>query len=362
MTRLSFALALPMTLIALAACSDEPTQPNAPGDQISRRAFLRGRLEYLDSEGPPPARTDWGLYRYGLRRVRELDRVRHRGKNRWRLDVSGSRPTACPRIRGPGSQEVTNVYNTNGVGKIGSRLYFNGGWDYGSGTPLAFGQTWAYDYTNGRLIKKADMPKATADGVSGVISNKLYVLPGTCSGDEYPNPRYCANEDIRTLFRYDPSTNTWVTRASAPHVHTNAAAGVINGKFYVAGGARDLGLNAAFDVYDPGNEHLEDTRPIAHRQLVHVGRCGERQAPRGRVGLQQRQPRHAHLLLRPRDQQVDGQDLAPEPRRAHSGRPQRQVLRPLRGRDRFMLRLRAAEPAVHAVIAVCASAHNGCAR
>jgi hypothetical protein len=40
----------------------------------------------------------------------------------------------------------TNVYNTNGVGKIGSRLYFTGGWDYGSGTPLAFGQTWAYDY------------------------------------------------------------------------------------------------------------------------------------------------------------------------------------------------------------------------
>ncbi len=91
-----------------------------------------------------------------------------------------------------GKPGVTNVYNTNGVGKIGSRLYFSGGWDYGSGTPLAFGQTWAYDYANGRLIKKADMPKATADGVSGVISNKLYVLPGTCSGDQYPNPRYCA--------------------------------------------------------------------------------------------------------------------------------------------------------------------------
>ena len=260
MTRLSFAL-VPFTLIALTACSDEATQPNAPGDQISvAPSFAVGSNTWTPKaplpHGPTGVSTSMVYDASGNSIVYAIG---------GRIDggsTFGIQAYSMSTNTWTGKPGVTNVYNTNGVGKIGSRLYFSGGWDYGSGTPLAFGQTWAYDYTNGRLIKKADMPKATADGVSGVISNKLYVLPGTCSGDQYPNPRYCANEDIRTLFRYDPSTNTWVTRASAPHVHTNAAAGVINGKFYVAGGARDLGLNAAFDVYDPATNTWKTLAPL----------------------------------------------------------------------------------------------------
>jgi N-acetylneuraminic acid mutarotase len=91
------------------------------------------------------------------------------------------------------------------------------------------------------------MPKFTAEGVSGAIAGKLYVLAGQCDSDHWPRAGSCEYVNTRKLFRYDPSTNTWATRQPAPHVHRSAAAGVINGKFYVAGGIGTRTL----DVYDP---------------------------------------------------------------------------------------------------------------
>jgi Kelch motif protein len=146
---------------------------------------------------------------------------------------------------------------SNGVGKIGSKLYFSGGYQYCSGSPVSSPQLTAYDVPGDRLIAKAPMPKATADGVSGVINGKLYVLPGNCSGEFWPDPHYCEHEPIRQLFRYDPVTDTWKTLARAPHYHANGAGGVIHGKFYVAGGtgsstgATGGSGNAYLDVYDP---------------------------------------------------------------------------------------------------------------
>jgi Kelch motif protein len=143
------------------------------------------------------------------------------------------------------------VFNTNGVGKIGGNLYFSGGASYGGDGLMISPLLWAYDVAHDRLIRKADTPKATADGVTGVIDGKLYVLPGTCGTDFWPDPHYCDQEDFRQLWRYDPVANAWTILASAPHFHAHGAAGVINGKFYVAGGsAKGIGT-ANLDVYDP---------------------------------------------------------------------------------------------------------------
>src|SRR5439155_4666887 len=87
----------------------------------------------------------------------------------------------------------------------------------------------AYDFGANVLIRKAAMPRHTADGITGVISNKLYVLAGTC----YPD---CVDLVIRRLYRYDPTTNTWTNLSWCPHPHVNGVGGVINGKFYVASG------------------------------------------------------------------------------------------------------------------------------
>ena len=69
---------------------------------------------------------------------------------------------------------------------------------------------------------------------------------------QLPNAGYCAVEATRRFFRYDPVTNTWVTRRQAPHFHRQGAAAVIDGKFYVAGGYAGFGTPVtALDVYDP---------------------------------------------------------------------------------------------------------------
>jgi N-acetylneuraminic acid mutarotase len=142
----------------------------------------------------------------------------------------------------------TVVYESasNGVGTIGGELYFSGGFqisDLEHVVPLLY----AYEPALDRLTRKADMPRPTADGVTGVIHGKLYVLTGICS-DDGPPVFDCEPPNLQPYFyRYDPATDTWTSLASAPRFHVNGAGGVIHGKFYVAGGAGTADL----DVYDP---------------------------------------------------------------------------------------------------------------
>jgi N-acetylneuraminic acid mutarotase len=152
------------------------------------------------------------------------------------------------------------VFNTNGVGRIGNNLYFSGGEQFaGGGFTSMYAELWAYNPVTNRLVQKAPAPKATAQGVTGVIGSMLYVLPGACSGDLYPNPRYCETEAFRGLFRYNPATNKWATKRPAPNYHREGAGGVINGKFYVAGGVNNV---RALDRYDPATNTWKTLAPL----------------------------------------------------------------------------------------------------
>jgi N-acetylneuraminic acid mutarotase len=55
--------------------------------------------------------------------------------------------------------------------------------------------------------------------------------------------------------RYDPSTNTWATLTAPASQHYYPAAGVINGKFYLVGGAvqstAPKSLTQTLEMYDP---------------------------------------------------------------------------------------------------------------
>jgi hypothetical protein len=154
------------------------------------------------------------------------------------------------------------VFYSNGVGKIGSKLYFSGGYVTAGSLPDATSGLWAYDYSNDRMIKKANLPIFSAEGVSGVINGKLYVLPGACNGNGYPSPGYCAVEETRRFYRYDPATNTWVSRRQAPHFHKRGAAAVIDGKLYVVGGRNGSQPVADLDVYDPATNTWRTLAPI----------------------------------------------------------------------------------------------------
>jgi N-acetylneuraminic acid mutarotase len=158
-----------------------------------------------------------------------------------------------------GEESEVTVFNTNGAAKIGNNLYFSGGSFHAGGFVGFTPDLWAYNPAQNRLIKKAPMPKATTEGVSGVINGMLYVLPGACSGERYPDPQYCETEPFRRLFRYNPATNQWATKPSAPNYHREGAGGVIDGKFYVAGGVDNV---RALDRYDPATQTWKTLAPL----------------------------------------------------------------------------------------------------
>jgi N-acetylneuraminic acid mutarotase len=157
-----------------------------------------------------------------------------------------------------GFEPKVDVFSSNGVVRIGKLLYINGGENFSGGYRTIYGGLWAYDPATNVLTTKAEAPKLTAAGVSGVIDGKIYVLPGLCSYDYFPNSHYCENEPFRRLFRYNPATDTWITKKQAPRVHIAGAGGAIGGKFYVAGG---LGTNA-LDRYDPATDTWKTLAPI----------------------------------------------------------------------------------------------------
>jgi N-acetylneuraminic acid mutarotase len=154
---------------------------------------------------------------------------------------------------------LVSVHSSNGVGAIGGKLYSSGGYNLFHAIDGLSSRAWVYDPAltpppgseAGRVTQVASMPKRTAEGVTGVINGKLDVLPGI-SDDGFEQP------PIRRLYRYDPATNKWGARRSAPHFHRLAAAGVIGGKFYVAGGLGSTEL----DVYNPATDTWTTRAPI----------------------------------------------------------------------------------------------------
>lgn len=148
---------------------------------------------------------------------------------------------------------------SNGWGVIGNKIFIPGGYNFSSGAGFccdSYRSTlWVYDAARDLIYRKADMPEPTADGVSGIISGKLYVLTGSDPLTGRANPG--------RLYRYNPSTDTWLKRASPPHTHARGLAGVINGKLYVIGGWDDFANpTTALDVYDPATNTWQARAPI----------------------------------------------------------------------------------------------------
>jgi hypothetical protein len=210
--------AMPSTLLGISA----GVMPDATGQSV---VYVFGGTDGAGSSGAPV-------------------RIYKIGTNTWSAKSTGP--------------ETVDVYNSNGVGRIGNLLYISGGETYLGGSYHIDGHVSAYNPATNALTDKATPPKLTANGITGVIDGKLYMLPGRCSTDNYPNnPFFCQSEPIRTLFRYSPTTNTWSWKRPAPHFHAYGAGGVINGKFYVTGGS-----DRSLDRYDPVTDTWMTLAPL----------------------------------------------------------------------------------------------------
>jgi Kelch motif len=146
----------------------------------------------------------------------------------------------------------------NGVGVIGNTMYYTGGWTWDEPGAQFGNKLWAYDFTTDKQVTLANLPRYTADGVTGVYQGKiLYVLPGTCSGEGWPFAGYCANEPFHRLYRYDPATNKWGTRRQSLYFHRGGAGAFVDSKFYVVGGGDSISTTNTWrlESYDPTTDH-----------------------------------------------------------------------------------------------------------
>ena len=100
------------------------------------------------------------------------------------------------------------------------------------------------------------MPNPGAEGVTGVIDGKLYVVT-LC--DNFWEPQECGGTYI-ALYRYNPLTDRWVTLPAPPDVFSSLnGGGVIGGKLYVLG---NLGPDGRFAVYDPATNRWSLKTPL----------------------------------------------------------------------------------------------------
>jgi len=128
-----------------------------------------------------------------------------------------------------------------GSAVIGNRLYVAGGQSAKGDTATLE----VYDPMTDAWTTKASMPTPRRWPAVEAIGGLLYVVGGIL---DIPGPVTV----FSTLEVYDPVSNTWTAKASMPAPRHSMAAGVIDGKLYVAGGfnAADEAVNTLL-VFDP---------------------------------------------------------------------------------------------------------------
>ncbi|MGH9761583.1 MAG: Kelch repeat-containing protein [Blastocatellia bacterium] len=169
-----------------------------------------------------------------------------------------------------------------------------------SGPPawVPINNAWEYDPAADTWKALAPMPRSRGSAVAAVAGGKIYVIggattiPGSKETAVFPTHPHMS---VGTVEEYDPEANTWRERSPMPTPRNHAAAGVVGGKIYVIGGrvgAAFIGLASDISVveeYDPATDQWAGPRarmPIARSAIaagVYDGRIyvagGEYQDP-----------------------------------------------------------------------------------
>ena len=127
---------------------------------------------------------------------------------------------------------------------------------------------YAYNSLVNSWSTKAPMPVAGGCGGSGAISGIVYVLIG-CDGSTSTT-----SGAKGILLRYDPTANTWSTKAPSPSPHQFPAVTATGGKLYVIGGKNGSGVATnVVHVYTPSTNTWTTKAPLPaarHRSTAQV--------------------------------------------------------------------------------------------
>jgi len=142
---------------------------------------------------------------------------------------------------------------------INGRLYVAGGASFNPAQPGPFNTLYSYDPTTDAWTTLAPMPTPEEDAAAANVNGQLYVVGGVSQSGVINNPRNAV------LQVYDPTTNTWATKASMPTARAGAEAVAINGQLYVVGGTTNntsSGYTGALEVYDPATDTWTSKAPM----------------------------------------------------------------------------------------------------
>ena len=127
-------------------------------------------------------------------------------------------------------------------------------------------QTWRYNPETNQWEERRSAPTPHGETVSALLNNRIHLVGGRRpSGNS--NATYNDHADSSQHLLYHPDTDTWSEAAAASIARNSAAGAVINGLWYVTGGRQVNGQNVAdLDIYDPAEDRWRKGKPMPQAQ------------------------------------------------------------------------------------------------
>jgi N-acetylneuraminic acid mutarotase len=117
----------------------------------------------------------------------------------------------------------------------------------GPGTGLARASVYVYDPSSGTWSQAASMPAGVVNAAGAVLGGDLYVIGGCLWAN-------CDLGELRSVYRYDPGSNTWTQLASYPVPVALPGCAGIDGEVVCAGGVGSHGIIKSTYIYSPGSD------------------------------------------------------------------------------------------------------------
>jgi N-acetylneuraminic acid mutarotase len=122
-----------------------------------------------------------------------------------------------------------------------------------------------YDALTNSWSTMPPMPTAREEPEAAVVDGKCYLIGGRVAN------LINSARSLDVVEVYDPTTNSWSTRApmlSPRYAHSVA---VVDGKIYVMGGTPDQALvSQSMEVYDPATDTWTELAPMTTRRALHA--------------------------------------------------------------------------------------------
>jgi N-acetylneuraminic acid mutarotase len=163
--------------------------------------------------------------------------------------------------------------------RVGRFVYVMGGFERATGATTAV--TERYDLRRDRWRRAADMPAGLNHAAAVAYRGDVYVVGGY-------RGRRTLDDEVATLYRYQPRRDRWTRLRSAPTARGALAAAVIGHRLYAVGGAASGRALATLEVYDFRTRRWSagPDLPLAREHLAAAAARGRFYALAGRTAGQ----------------------------------------------------------------------------